>query len=128
MSAERFGRRQSRSLLWMVSGQIVWALHFLGVYIGMSLGCAMGYAPLQWGGLPAINVALLIFTLPLLALIVYLGWASWRYWRRLRDLQQPGQRIQTPAFMALAATLIHAISLLAVAWVALPLLLSPPCV
>jgi hypothetical protein len=125
MNSSRFGRLQTRSLLWMISGLVIWSVHFVAVYVLMSLGCALSFATAQLAGMSAINLVLLILTAVLLAAILYLGWASLRQWQLLRG---SGAAEQNAAFMALAATLIHAIPLLAVIYVGLPLLISPPCI
>src|SRR5690606_11768437 len=112
MSANRAGRLQAVSLLWMVSGLVLWAVHFAAVYLLLSLGCALSFATTRVAGVYLINLAIVLITVPLLLAIVYLGWSSWRYWRAVP--READRFAATRRAMAWVATMIHGLSLLAV--------------
>lgn len=121
------GRRQTESLLWMSSGLMLWALHFVAVYVLFSLACAFGWPDARIGIVNALNAFLVVIAVPWLAALGLLGWSSWRYGRRLRARGDSSHPARHAISMSTAATLIQTISALGVLWVSLPIFLSHPC-
>lgn len=103
-------------LLSMAGPLLIWSAHFVVCYVLVSLACAFGFG----GGVTLSGIAAL--TLVALALLAYTGLANYRKWRR-------GQRANSDmsAFFALHAMLLSAISAIALAWVAFPAWILPPC-
>ncbi|HEX5819430.1 MAG TPA: hypothetical protein VFY20_11150 [Gemmatimonadales bacterium] len=63
-----------RGLLFaLLGGSVAWAVHFLGSYVLVAVGCAMG-----WGGMRA---ALAVATLALAAVAGAATWLAFREWR-----------------------------------------------
>ena len=91
--------------LWMASGVIVWAAHFLAVYGFTGLACARGWAAAVPWGVGLATVAALGIAAMLLA----------------RGVGRRGE------FENGIATGLAAFALLAIAWEGLALLLVDPC-
>ena len=107
--------------LQLALGLILWSLWFVLVYGGLSVICAFAAPPAEQGQWNPANLLLGATTLPLFALS---GWLALRGWRAGRDPVQSSPR----RFVALTGAGIHLIGMLATLFVALPLLILPPCV
>lgn len=125
--ASYFGRRQTESLLWMSSGLILWALHFVAVYVLFSVACGLNWPDTRIGIVNTLNLLLVLLVVPWLVGLGFLGWSSWRYGRRLRVSGDPSAVTRNAISMSTAATLIQSISLLGVLWTTLPIFFSHPC-
>jgi len=107
--------------LQLVLGLVFWSLWFVLVYGGLSVLCAFAAPAPDQGQWTLTNLLLGASTLPLFAVS---GWLALRCWRAGRDTGQSSPR----RFVALTGAGIHLIGMLATLFVALPLLILPPCV
>jgi hypothetical protein len=108
--------------LQLVIGLSVWAVWFVVVYGGVSVVCAFTPVLPGRGAWNAVNGSLLLFTLATLALLL---WLAWRCRRALRDASM--SREGTQRFIAALGAALYATAAIATAFVALPLLVLPPC-
>lgn len=91
----------------MLGGLIVWAAHFVGVYVLASIGDVVTYAEdAPW------RLAVAAFSGLCLAAVVALLWAAARKLRR----QDPAESRFVPELSALGS----GVALIAIAWQALP--------
>lgn len=111
----------------MVIGPIIWAAHFLFVYIFQAVGCSLALHQRTWGGVNAIDAVLLLGTLLLLGAVLWGGVRALRAWRRYRGVGDD-DFARRAAFMNGVALALYALSFLAIVWVTLPVLILPdPC-
>ncbi len=122
------GALQRNSLLAMVSGLLLWTLYFLFNYAFLSLGCALGFAEIQVAGLSLVHWVILAVTPLVLLAMVYLAWRSWQQYRELGEAEAEPELVRRQRFMALVAVMIHGLAVIALCWVATPVLMGiPPC-
>ncbi|QKT04664.1 hypothetical protein HUS23_13020 [Ectothiorhodospiraceae bacterium 2226] len=122
-------------LLGMVLGPILWAVHFLFVYIFQAVGCSLGLHRHDVLGLNLVDAVLLAGSAVLMALVVAGAVRSLLAWRRYRPSAghealdaAEGAAGQRRAFMARVAFTLFLLSLLAMIWVTVPIVLLPdPC-
>lgn len=117
-----------RRFSWIALPLLPWALHFVAIYSLQGLVCARGWSqPLGMAGMVALT--LLAF--------VAIAWIGLRARRALhggrggrdggqQSNRQEGER-ESGRFAARVALLLSALSLVAVAFTALPLVLLAPC-
>lgn len=117
------GRRVSNILAGspgIVGGPLVWTAHFVTSYVLFSIGCALQWNAATVFGLDVIRLLLLVITaaavLGLFGLLVISR-------RRLRRTTT-GSRAR---FTAATAAGLDALSLIAVLWLGLAVLLTAPC-
>jgi hypothetical protein len=68
------GSSAARTLFAMLGGAIAWALHFLGSYAVVAIGCVAGWS--------ATRLAVAVATAALAALALWSTVVAWREWRR----------------------------------------------
>jgi len=107
--------------LQLVLGLVLWSLWFVLIYGGLSVLCAFAAPPATQGQWTLANLLLGASALPLFA---FSGWLALRGWRAAGDIEQSSAQ----RFVALTGAGIHVIGMLATLFVALPLLILPPCV
>lgn len=116
---------ESRRLTTVISGPLLWTLHFLLVYAGMSIACATG-----WGaagkGIASVNLLLIALSL------LVLGLMAFRVLHLLRWLRRTAGRVEGAdergeVFRGALALLLYVMSFIAVAWITLPLFMVAPC-
>lgn len=103
-----------RTTAFMAAGPAVWALHFLIIYAFAALACARGFSHATlWavGGTTAVAVIALV------AIML----------RALARATEGSLSAEPQRFPYWTACGFAALSLLAVAWETLPVLLLPPC-
>ncbi|GAB3540619.1 hypothetical protein GCM10027343_09950 [Noviherbaspirillum agri] len=106
----------------LVIGPTIWAAHFLGCYMIVSLACASGHTDVIHPGIG-------IITLAALALLGYAVLQNFRKWRQAQQAQQahaPGADIAV--FFSFNTVLLCALSAVALIWVAFPATLLPVCI
>lgn len=106
-------------MLRMLSGPIIWAAHFLFVYVFTALAGARRFHNANGLGASPVTWAVLLATLLAVAGIVMMVLPAWR---RIRERPDYG----TTAFLSWMTVAFGGLALLAVLWVALPVLLVPP--
>ncbi|WP_295527393.1 hypothetical protein [uncultured Pseudacidovorax sp.] len=136
---------------------MLWSLWFVGVYGGVSVACAAGWAADAAGPGNGVNGALIGGTLATLVLLLLAARRCLRHARTLRGLDPAGprhparpadavgqadaddpplgevpesafaQRRERRRFIAFMAALLHGLAAASTVFVALPLLRLPPC-
>lgn len=108
----------TRSFLLIFSGPIIWAVHFLAIYGAAGVICARpAAARLQWLGLHAADWSTLVASVAAIAVI------SGIVVRTHRQQAHAGHAGFTP-WMAAGLGLL---SIIAIVWETLPILLIPSC-
>jgi uncharacterized membrane protein YhaH (DUF805 family) len=123
------------SLFSLIVGPMVWAAHFLIVYITAAIACAHGFFDDEILGIRIVQLIGGGATLVALALILDSLVLSWRRWRG-----RPSDGEPTPLpphdssdvtsrrrFMAYASILLSGIALIATVWQSLPLVFFASC-
>lgn len=117
-----------RSLLGVISGMIVWALWFVGVYALGGIGCDEGWNDIAVPGGNALSLAMLLTTVLALLLIAWCAWRGYQGWRRGADARVSGQEAQQRMrFMGLAMLVLSMIAAAGTVMVAIPILMLEPC-
>lgn len=111
--------------LQLALGLTLWALWFVSVYGGTSLGCALSPPPAEAGAATWINLSLGLLTLATVSLMLW--WAR-RCWRARERIEAEGEGRTRLGFIAGVAAALHAVAAVATAFVGLPLVALPPCV
>ncbi|MDQ2695396.1 MAG: hypothetical protein M3Z21_08465 [Pseudomonadota bacterium] len=124
---------QSDSLFSIIVGPMVWAAHFLIVYITTAIACAKNLLHLQVHGYAVVPLIIVAATALAAGLIVNGGVLAWRRWRgaggNLEEMP-PHDRPDKDSrrrFMAYAGLLLCGLSLVATLWVAMPYLFIDSC-
>lgn len=104
----------------IIAAPLVWAAHFVLSYALLSIGCALGWQTAQVLGLDLIRSLLLLLTAAAIAALLVLLGAAWH----VRHHAAVGSR---PRFSATTATGLAILSLIAVVWIGLAIVLMPPC-
>lgn len=105
----------------LVAGPTLWALSFVALYGGLSVGCAVAPPDPADGAGTWLNTSLIVMTLGFVGGMLY--WA-FRYSRLAgRDLP----RESSEALIVCGAAALHLVSALATVAIALPVLVLPPC-
>lgn len=115
--------RDKANLWTLILPPAVWALHFLFCYVAAAIACAKG------GDLGALRPAIAAATALATALILLSGAQAYRHWGFGSDLPPHDQATDEDRqhFLGLATLLVSALSLVSVAFVALPALFVTDC-
>jgi hypothetical protein len=112
-----------RTLFAVVGGATAWAVHFLGSYALVAIGCAAG-----WGGMHGMIAAL---TVAFAGLALWSTVVAWRGWRGASGDQPLDLALSEPrgwfAFLMLTGVLLGAVSVLAIALEGLGSMVLPAC-
>lgn len=104
----------------IIVAPLIWAAHFVLSYALLSIGCALNWQDAQAFGLDLIRGLLLLLTVAAVAaLLLLLGSA-----RNTGHSLRIGSRAR---FMATIAGGLSVLSLIAVLWIGLAVVLIPPC-
>jgi hypothetical protein len=107
----------NRALLRMFGGPLVWAAHFLFIYGFTGIACARRNRPVEWLGVDIVAWAVSGATLIALAtILVLLARTSYR-----------GKPCDCSSFIHWMTLALGGISLLAIGWETVPVLLVPAC-
>jgi hypothetical protein len=131
---ERANGETSRRL-WtdLLVGPVVWAVHFLVVYVLAEAVCMGGRIAFPLIDGTVLNLIILAVTVAALGLVVWRGLPSYRAWRGSpsgRDVRSSTGRWAAEdrtAFMALAGFLLSGFFTLVILLVVFPFLLLQPC-
>ena len=123
------------SLFSLIAGPLVWAAHFLSLYVFTAIACAQGFFEDELFGLGVVPVVGGAITLAAVLLILDALVLSWRRWRgRPFDGEAPPlpphDSNDVPSrrrFMAYAGLLLSGIALIATIWETLPILFFASC-
>jgi hypothetical protein len=102
----------------IVAAPTVWLAHFVAVYVLLSLACASDGASQTLFGFGTVALGVALATVVAFALIAGIAWAS-RAGARPRDA--------SGLWAARVSLYLCGLSTLAVAWVAYPAFVLPPC-
>ncbi len=113
--------RAIRRLLRIIAGMLIWASALVFLYAGQSRACSLLGA--SSGSVHPVTVLLL--TLALLHLAI-LGWLMWRWFRHpLPAAEAPDRAVEQ--FCHRLEGLVLALSIIALLWLATPILMVTPC-
>jgi hypothetical protein len=99
----------------MLSGALVWALHFMTIYVFTALACARGFAEVRWLGITVVSWTIgAATTIALVAAVTIITVA-------MREGRPAG-------FNAWMTTSVAALAVVAIVWETLPALMVPACV
>ncbi|GAB3551628.1 hypothetical protein GCM10027343_36130 [Noviherbaspirillum agri] len=107
----------TRVFLLMLSGPLIWAGHFLFIYIFNGIFCARPTLRAEWMGLSISAWMISAATLLCLAAIGAIQL------RMRTNLPSAGD----PRFVPVVSCMLALLSVLAIAWETLPVFLVPPC-
>lgn len=117
--------RQIESLWTLFTAPVVWAAHFLVCYGLAAIVCAKRGD----GGFGVVQAGIAAATLAAVAMILLSAWLAWRQWGFGTDdppHDDPSRHDRT-LFQGFATLLLSGLSLVAVVYVALPLLFIDGC-
>lgn len=112
----------------LVLGLSVWALWFIAVYGGLSVGCAVAPPDASLGPRTPLNAALLLLTAATTGWLAFWAWQCLRATTQLRDGAGDAGANARRRFMAGVAAALHACAAVSTLVVGLPLLVVAPCV
>lgn len=127
--------RQSSRSLWsgFLVGPVVWAVHFLAVYIIAEGACMGGNIIFPIIDSSIIYIYVGIITLAALAIVLWKGIVSYRLWRSHPSERQGGQAVlnwyaeeKTP-FMAMTGFLLSLFFSIVILLTVIPFLFLTPC-
>lgn len=98
-----------------LAGLLLWAAHFGATYVFIAASCVSPLREMVWAGVPAIRLALLAMTLPLLA---------WLAWRALSGMRHAGGGGSLLRVARIGSNVLAAV---AVGWILLPMFVLPVC-
>jgi hypothetical protein len=108
-----------RTSLALTAGPIIWALHFLVIYIVTALSCARHFYDMEWFGVGVVQLAIAAATVSSIAAIALILRAVHRAFGRLSQ--------ESKHFALSMAVALSLLSILAILWDALPALIVPVC-
>lgn len=115
-------RSFTRAILWVLSGLIVWSVHFLIVYPFNALACARGFATARVFDVDVVPFTILCVTIAALVLIAaVLSLSAREGMRTANEADAPGRFLQR---LALG---IGALSAVAIILETVPVMMIPPC-
>ncbi len=120
--------KEVESLWTLFTAPVVWALHFLGCYVGAAIFCEKPrFLGLDFDGM---RIAIGLFTLACLAMIVVSAALAWRQWGfgtgdPPHDDPTAEDRLR---FQGYATLLLSGLSFVAVIFTALPALFITTCI
>jgi hypothetical protein len=109
--------------LLVLSGLIIWAVHFLIVYPFNALACVYGLAAAEIVGIGIVPIIIVIVTVLSLALIGAALFAA----TAGRATEQPQIEAPNQRFLRFLTVGIGLLSAVAVIWETLPVFMIPPC-
>jgi hypothetical protein len=123
------------SLFTLIVGPMVWATHFLVVYVTAAIACAHGFFDDEMLGIPIVQMIGGAATLLALGLVLdgfVLGWRRWKGRPFDGDAaplppHDSADVASRRRFMAYASVLLSGISLIAIIWQSLPILFFASC-
>jgi len=116
-------------LVGMISGLIIWAVHFVIVYAFAGVGCASGWDNVEYLGINAMSFALAVITGVALVLILLTGLRGLQGWRLARASPNGASKdiAERYRFVGLLRLIVAGLALVAVLFTGIPIPLLPPC-
>lgn len=125
--------RRGENLFSLIVGPMVWAVHFLVVYVIIAIACAKGAFYAQVYGIGVVPLIVIVVTVIAVGLIVHGIVVAMRRWRgslgerRVMPPHDQSNKDSRRRFMAYAGLLLCGLALIATLWVALPVLFMHSC-
>lgn len=119
--------KQIESLWTLITAPVVWALHFLALYVGAAVYCAkrgelgFGFDLVRMGAAAATLAAL-----GAILLAAFLAWRQWGFGTRDPPHAEPTDESRA-RFQGLATLLLSGLSFVAVLYTAMPILFVMEC-
>jgi hypothetical protein len=110
-----------------IAGFVVWALYFVVIYGLFSIGCERRWRLAEPDGTDRLSMALILTSVPFVALLLWLAIASLRRWLRCRVVEAAAREAERERFFAMTAFWLNLLALIAALWVSLPLALTTAC-
>ncbi|MEJ7667984.1 MAG: hypothetical protein WKH97_04455 [Casimicrobiaceae bacterium] len=105
----------------MFAPLLIWAVHFLAIYAFTAIACERRFADANWLGVGVVPWTIGGVTLAAAAAALVTIWLA------LRDVPGRAPRSETSQFLRWMTAAFGALTLLAILWEALPVLLVPVC-
>lgn len=105
------------TMLSVLAGPLIWALHFLLIYVFNGIVCARPGPQDAWMGIALSSWAIIAFGLAALAAMALI------HLRQRRRLPQAGD----PRFLPWLAGALSLLSAVTIVWETIPVLFMPPC-
>jgi hypothetical protein len=112
-------------LLSMIAAPIIWAAHFLGCYVLVSLACMIGWEDRTVFGLNPADIGIALLSAAALVLLCYTCAINYEKYRQAPTDEDGNHDID--GFIALNSVLLSLLSTVALVWVAFPTLMLPTC-
>lgn len=125
--SERVHDSRGGTILILIVGPTIWALHFLGVYVTAAVFCAKTGGTVE---LWPVRVAIVVLTALSLAAIAVAALRAWQKWGVSldRDLEyEAPSPVERRRFLSHAALMLNALSTVSVIYTALPALFVSSC-
>jgi heme/copper-type cytochrome/quinol oxidase subunit 2 len=104
----------------LVLGLILWAIWFVAIYGGLSVGCQVAPPVAEQGALTWLNAALLLFTLVTVLVLLVFAWLC----RRARGATDD----HTGRFVTGVAAGVYLAAAVITLVIGLPVIALPPCI
>jgi hypothetical protein len=128
-------RNEQQTWLSLLLGSALWFLHLNLTYGLASLACKWGWFDFDLGPLPGLVVVgavITLFTLPLMAVLIYLPWREWRKYQTEKPADNPGLLHDTEQdrrpLVAFVTMLLNSLYFIFVIAAFAPILALNPCV
>jgi hypothetical protein len=128
MTATRVPASFRAAWLLLLAGPVLWALHFMAVYLVAEAACSAGDSTAEVLGLPWLSFVTVVATVVAAAATLILSVVAWRYWRARTD--DPTGWIagdERNAGLALGGFLLGLMFTVAILFVGLPAAFLDPC-
>jgi hypothetical protein len=111
-------------MLFMIGGLLVWAAHFAVAYGFTAVACAKGFATAR-----VLGIAIIPFVIGAATLLAWAatGVVLWSALSSTVQQRSPQYSEVTEKFLQYTAAVIAVLSIVAIAWNALPVLVVVPC-
>jgi hypothetical protein len=117
----------SRSLwLGVLSGPLIYALHFITVYLLVEVACRVGWLQFQWWGLSGLSIAVLAITVIAALLNAGAGLLAYRAWQGRQERGEGTSGTYAP-LMSLVGIGLNALFTVTILVTGAPALVLLPC-
>jgi hypothetical protein len=118
---------KTANLLVITAGPVIWAAHFLMIYIYQAVMCHFGWAGGTLLGFDQVRVVIAAATALAMGLVAWIGLREWMRWRIIDQPPAENGRWSTRRLLSFAAWSAAGLSLVAIVWQAMPTFLMPVC-
>jgi hypothetical protein len=113
--------RFASATLRMFSGLLIWAAHFLVIYVFTALACARRFSEASWLGIGVVPWVIGAATLAAATTTLVVIWLA------MRDARLSTSRNNMSSFVPWMTAALGGLALVAILWEALPVLVVPTC-